>query len=427
MKSLVYSLSFVLALASCSPEPKKPAAKPAPVNHYAENLASMARLILYDEYGDRRGECSATYVDSCVVAAPLSLVRGSTTVHLTPLNSNAAFSVSGFVAFDFKSDMVLLSTPHKPTALSPLAVSPVPADSLFSLVSTNGKVFKKSFSVAVDSSRQVTSSDSPSSTTRVRAGLDLVGHGAFSRDGFLHGVVNSRCEVVPSSSLASLIASADSVPSPVHILRLKSDKVYPKASSLAGFEFRTSLGSFRLALYDDVPVFRDNFIRLATDGYYDSLLFHRVMPNFLVQTGAADSRHAAKDDPVGWDGPGYTLPTVPTPNHLHVAGAIAASKPPESKNPRNRSDAGQFYVIVGRKYSDKELDKLAKDYGKSFSATQRRLYSSVGGAPHLDGDYVVFAHITSGMDVIKKIAALPLDGERPLQDVRILAVKPIKK
>lgn len=373
-------------------------------NFYRQDLQSQARIILYDEYGDKRSECVGTYIDSTIVAVPLSAVRLSASAHLSPIGKKTIYGVSGYVAYDFASDIALLLVGHKQKERSMLVADSLSTDSLFCISERSGRIFKTAL-----------------------GSEDSEGGGAFSASGRLHGIVNGRREFVCGARLAQLLNKKDSLASQLHTLRRKSDKVYPQLRNVQHMLVRTTMGNFCIRLHADVPEFADNFIRLATDGYYDSLLIHRVMPNFLIQTGAADSRHAAADDPVGWDGPGYTIATQPTPNHLHVRGAVAASKPPESKNPHNRSDGGQFYVVVGAKYSEAELNKMARDYHKTFSATQKRVYGSVGGAPHLDGDYTVFGEVSAGMDVVERIAAVELNGDRPQKDVRVLSIRVVGK
>lgn len=182
-----------------------------------------------------------------------------------------------------------------------------------------------------------------------------------------------------------------------------------------------------MRLLDQTPEYKENIIRLVTDQFYNSLLVHRVLSNYLIQTGAADSRHAGPDSQVGWQGPGYTIPMHLVPGIFHRRGMVAASKLPQDHNKSNRSDGSQFYIVSGRKFSNKDLDEIEKEYHKKFSAAQREVYSTVGGAPYLDDDYTIFAEVTSGMDVVDRIAALPLNGDRPIQDVRIYRATLIRK
>ena len=179
-----------------------------------------------------------------------------------------------------------------------------------------------------------------------------------------------------------------------------------------------------------MPEYRDNFIKLVSDHYYDSLLVHRVLPSFLIQTGAADTKYAKPGDVIGWQGPGYTLPIIDNQKHFHKRAAVAASKLPPDRNPKNRCDGGQFYVVCGRRFSSAELDKIAREDHKTFTPAQRQAYATVGGAPHLDGDYVVFGEVTQGMDVVDAISRVELTGDkgdRPVKEVRILSLSLIRK
>jgi cyclophilin family peptidyl-prolyl cis-trans isomerase len=181
-------------------------------------------------------------------------------------------------------------------------------------------------------------------------------------------------------------------------------------------------------LFDETPEYRDNFIKLVSDDFYDSLLVHRVIKDFLIQTGAADTRNAGRDDVVGWQGPGYSIPMKLVPGIFHRRGAIAASKLPTERNPRNFSDGSQFYVVCGRVFTPEELDKIEKQKNKKFTPEQRQVYTTIGGAPYLDGDYTVFGEVVSGMEVVDKIASVEVyNVDRPEKDIRIIDVEIIKK
>ena len=179
----------------------------------------------------------------------------------------------------------------------------------------------------------------------------------------------------------------------------------------------TDYGIMKARLYDATPQHRDNFLKLAREGFYDSLLFHRVVPNFMVQGGDPNSRNAAPGQRLGGGDPGYTIPAELVDTLYHVRGALAAARTP---NPEKASSGSQFYIVQGRPWSASNLAAMEQQMGKTFSEKQKQEYMEKGGYPPLDGDYTVFGQVFEGMEVIDKIAKLPTDGNaRPVQDVRM--------
>ena len=207
----------------------------------------------------------------------------------------------------------------------------------------------------------------------------------------------------------------------------KSNKIYPSYKTIKGCRIVTDQGSITIQLFNETPEYRDNFIRLVSDNFYDSLLIHRVIKGFLIQTGAADTKYAAHDDVVGWQGPGYTLPLDVKPGLFHMRGAVASSKLPSDQNSRNRCDGSQFYIVSGRVYSSVELDDLEKSKKMKFTPQQRELYTSIGGAPHLDGDYTVFGEVTSGIELVDRLSRVETYAvDRPVKDIRVRKIELIK-
>ncbi|RIJ49562.1 peptidylprolyl isomerase [Maribellus luteus] len=198
-------------------------------------------------------------------------------------------------------------------------------------------------------------------------------------------------------------------------------------AKIKGIVLETDAGNITIQLFNETPEYRDNFIRLAKEHYFDSLLIHRVISNFGIQSGAADTRYAQPGESVGWKGPGYTIPAHIVPGLFHKRGMIGSPRKPDTQNQRRRSDGSQFYIVSGRKYFDNELDELEKQNNYQFSAEQRQVYKTVGGAPHLDGSYTVFGKVTAGMDVVDKIAKVETDQRwRPVKDIRIKQVRILK-
>lgn len=201
----------------------------------------------------------------------------------------------------------------------------------------------------------------------------------------------------------------------------------------------TTAGNILVTLYDDTPKHRDNFLRLCNEQFYDSLLFHRVIKNFMIQGGDPDSRHA---EPGVTLGEGSTDSTIvaeffDTDGHLlhpHKRGALAAAREGDSENPERRSSGCQFYIVWGKTYATQQLyqigDKVeaATDHRVTMTDELLDLYRKVGGVPHLDGQYTVFGEVSEGLEVVEHIQqALTDDYDRPIDDIRILRAREIRK
>ena len=246
-------------------------------------------------------------------------------------------------------------------------------------------------------------------------------------------------------------------------------------SSDVKVEVETTMGNFTVMLYGDTPRHRDNFVKLVKEGYYDGTLFHRVINEFMVQAGDPDSRNARPGQQLGAGGPGYKIDAeIVYPRHFHKRGALAAARQGDQVNPARQSSGSQFYVVTGKKLSEGELAQMEQymqqsarqqifnskvqqhraeimqmqqtgDHAgldslqkrlvaeteseaaakpASLTPEQRTAYSTVGGTPHLDGQYTVFGEVVSGMNVVDSIEKVPTGPQdRPRQDVRILKMK----
>lgn len=187
----------------------------------------------------------------------------------------------------------------------------------------------------------------------------------------------------------------------------------------------TTSGTIRIALLDETPVHRDNFLRLAREGVFDGVLFHRVIRDFMIQGGDTLSRHAQPGRPLGDGDIGYTLPAeIQFPYYYHLRGMVGAAREGDEVNPQWRSSGSQFYIVWGRTWSPKTLreqrDRLAEK-GIEMTAEMMNQYEQYGGTPHLDGQYTLFGQVTEGMNVVKEIQGKPTDSnDRPLADIRIL-------
>lgn len=182
----------------------------------------------------------------------------------------------------------------------------------------------------------------------------------------------------------------------------------------------TSFGNMTVELYNETPKHRDNFIKLVKEGFYDSLLFHRVIKNFMIQGGDPNSRNAKPGQMLGDGTLNYLIPAEFVPGLFHKKGALAAARMGDQVNPTKSSSACQFYIVQGNVWSPEQLQMLSMQMGKTLSQEQINVYTTVGGTPHLDGDYTVFGQVIEGLDVIDKIAAVPCGvADRPLEDVKM--------
>ena len=195
-------------------------------------------------------------------------------------------------------------------------------------------------------------------------------------------------------------------------------------------KIETEYGNIVIMLYDNTPQNTANMLKVAADHGYDSTLFHRVIPGFMIQGGDPESKHAKPGQMLGNGGLKYTVPAEINDSDYHKRGALGVAR---DNNPAKAGSASQFYIVVGKTFTDAELDGVEKRSGRKYTPQQRETYKTIGGAPHLDGGYTVFGEVIEGMDIADKIAAEPRDrNDRPNKDIRILKLsviedKPMKK
>lgn len=190
----------------------------------------------------------------------------------------------------------------------------------------------------------------------------------------------------------------------------------------ARVKLTTDSGIVVLRLYNKTPLHRDNFLKLVKQHYFDSLLFHRVIQNFMIQGGDPNSKNAAPRIQLGNGGPGYTIPAEFDTSLFHKKGVLAAARNGDQQNPLKASSGSQFYIVQGKKFTDAGLDSVEtfRLKGRKLPLAHREVYKTIGGTPHLDMNYTVFGEVESGLEVIDKIATASKDSNnRPFTDIRM--------
>jgi peptidyl-prolyl cis-trans isomerase B (cyclophilin B) len=185
-------------------------------------------------------------------------------------------------------------------------------------------------------------------------------------------------------------------------------------------EMETKFGIMKIELFFDAEKHRGNFLRLANEAYYDSLMFHRVIKNFMAQSGDPNSRNAQKGQRLGSGGPHHKVDAEFAQNYFHIKGALAAARQPDEMNPERKSSGSQFYIVQGSSVTPIQLDKNERKYDIVYTEDQRQLYYKLGGAPQLDMEYTVFGRVYEGLEIIDSICYKATDGyARPLDDIRL--------
>lgn len=264
----------------------------------------------------------------------------------------------------------------------------------------------------------------------------------------------------------------------------KPQEMSPTATQPAANDIKvlmhTSMGDITLLLYGDTPKHMNNFVKLASEGYYDGLLFHRVISDFMVQGGDPDSRNAQPGKMLGMGDPSYQIDAeILWPRHYHKRGALAAARQGDQVNPERKSSGSQFYIVTGKTLSDAQLDAMERNMAQAakqeifdslarenrdtiialrrardreglallqdslvakteeiarqqspvkFTDQMRRDYTTIGGTPHLDRAYSVFGEVLDGMDIVDKIQKAETDrNDRPVNDIKILSIEILDK
>jgi peptidyl-prolyl cis-trans isomerase B (cyclophilin B) len=199
--------------------------------------------------------------------------------------------------------------------------------------------------------------------------------------------------------------------------------------------FETTAGNFRVKLFNETPLHRDNFIKLVNEGFYDSLLVHRVVYGFMIQMGDSASRHAKPGDFLGVTKPSHTVPAeIRFPQLFHQRGMLSMARQADEVNPERASSGTQFFIVTGRTYMPQELKTMearvaAATNGEArFTDRVRSAYENYGGTPHLDGQYTVFGQVVDGMRTITDIQMTDTDQhDRPKEDIRIIRARVVEE
>ena len=182
----------------------------------------------------------------------------------------------------------------------------------------------------------------------------------------------------------------------------------------------TDYGTITVKLYNETPQHRDNFVKLANEGFYNGTLFHRVIKEFMIQGGDPDSKNATPEQMLGQGEPGYTIPAELVPKRYHKRGTLCAARKGDQVNPEKQSSGSQFYIVQGKKRKKTGLQQIEARTGTKVAEQEKKPYKERGGTAMLDGKYTVFGEVISGMEVVDKIAEQPTGyADRPLQDVKM--------
>lgn len=420
---------FIVLFSGCGSKTQKTeVTQPVVRGSFQSNIKGLVEIHTADHYNRPIAEGFGFFTGKETVITNLDFIQGAYRAKIAAPGTTQYYEVAGYTAYSHHLNLVVLKVKRQNNDFLKTVTPPAKKDTLYTLLRPQRNLFV--------SRTTITDTIKNDSAAFYLLEHELeTGKPAFYSGHALAGIIQKRKNRNDSTVTAVLLSNwidtlmqQQKETQRLIDLSTKSDKVYISHKRVSGFRIKTSMGAFVIRLFDETPEYRDNFIKLVSDDFYDSLLVHRVIKDFLIQTGAADTRNAGRDDVVGWQGPGYSIPMKLVPGIFHRRGAIAASKLPTERNPRNFSDGSQFYVVCGRVFTPEELDKIEKQKNKKFTPEQRQVYTTIGGAPYLDGDYTVFGEVVSGMEVVDKIASVEVyNVDRPEKDIRIIDVEIIKK
>ncbi|MFW6350937.1 MAG: peptidylprolyl isomerase, partial [Bacteroidota bacterium] len=341
-----FSGLLIISLWSCNNSGSKKEGAQKEVSHgsYQENIKGMVEIRTFDHYNRELKKGFGFFVDRDRVVTNLNWIKGAYKAEIAPVGTRDMKDVEGYTAYSHNLNLLVLKVKRNNSDHLKVRGSVNQPDTLYSLKRPNRKLF-------VVKAQSGTYQDLDSVGFWPVPDDMREGKPAFRLNHEFMGIVQKRTiddsvktVVLSKKWIAQLLKEQSKRPVSIYDLRTKTDKVYISHEKIAGFRIKTTMGDIVIRMHDETPLYRDNFIKLVSDQFYDSLQVHRVLKDFLIQMGAADSKYAKKDDVVGWKGPGYTLPTKIIPSLFHKRGAVSASKLPAERNPRNRSDGSQFFI-----------------------------------------------------------------------------------
>ena len=437
ISTILFILLFSVVLINCSSssqkeekqanknEPSAQADETSTNQSFINFIPSIVKIESFDNGRFLETE-TAFFVGKQTIVCRLSTLENATSARITPFDEDQTYTISGYLAVDRINNLVLLKVEGIQRSPIPLysGIATKTAKSIYLTKPQNntlplhrGKVLDFSIIMGVKLYRVDNKFRSKTYGTPV-----FVSNQQCIGLGYSEVVTyENKNLVIPSTYITDLLKKQTDSPKDLANLRTKTSQAVSEANSkIKGLLIETDYGNIQIRLFNETPAYRDNFIRLVRENYYDSLLIHRVIKGFGIQSGAADTRHAGPDDVVGWKGPGYTLPAHVVDSYYHKRGMIGSPRKPDRQNSKQRSDGSQYYIVTGRIYSDVELDEIEQETGHHFTAKQRRTYKITGGAPHLDGTYTIFGEVVSGIEVADKIVQVKTDTDyRPLKDIRV--------
>lgn len=422
---------ILLATSGCgSTNSNKDDEKPKKIESYSltQHYGSIGKIVTYEE--NRRLESEICFfVSDSIILARFSPFAQATEAKLTINGDRKEYKIRNYLRADRTSDLIALHIEKVSRSPIPFAEErSIKGDTLFTIGKKIGHRIsvKRGRRLATENVSGEILNGISNKITKTQQGSPV-----FNNKGFAIGlgVQKSREMVresftIPLSKIDKILSGIENEsPKPIRELSKVSSEESRKNSKIKKVVLKTDQGDITIKLYNYMPRYRDNFIKLAKEHYYDSLLIHRVIGDFVIQTGAADTRYSEPGGRVGWKGPGYTLPANINDRKFHIRGVIGSPRLGDIRNEHKRSNGSQFYIVTGRKYNDSELDQIEKDNNYKFSQTQRNSYKTVGGAPTLDGAYTIFGEVTAGISVADKINSVEVDNDyRPISDIRVISV-----